>query len=184
MTTTPAKDLLTKTIRSKKRTKKRFDEKLLKLREQLWPDLEESTLWSRERRKTVGFITIPRPMPLFMRIMDDLSNQKPLSTTYLTLWCRNTDANIVVINNPQSLAFESGFSGQRATSTWSARMKLLVEHDFIKAEKGPTGAYNYVLINNPYKVIKALYVAKKISKEKFTTLFVRAQDIGADDLET
>ena len=54
---------------------------------------------------------------------------------------------------------------------------------FIEAKPGPSGEFNYVLIFNPYFVIKKLEKAKKISDPLlYNALFARAQDVGADDL--
>ena len=61
----------------------------LKLRDEMWPDLEDHDLW--QRNKEVGFTTIPRTMPLLLQIMDDRSNGKPVSGCYLALWGRVWD---------------------------------------------------------------------------------------------
>ena len=42
--------------------------KQLKLRDQLWPGLDEARLWTRLKKD--GFTTIPRTMPLILQIMD------------------------------------------------------------------------------------------------------------------
>jgi hypothetical protein len=100
----------------------------------------------------------------------------------LSLWCRVFDESLVIIQNPTELAFEAGFSGQRALTTWTKRMKYLVELDFIATKEGAFGKYNYVLLFNPYVVIKRKYEAKKIPEKQYNALFVRAQDVGATDL--
>jgi hypothetical protein len=74
-----------------------------KLRSRLWPKLDESKLWHREKKH--GFITIPRPMPLIMKIMDDLAGGQPVSTAYLELWCRSFDESFVTLSNPGNIAF-------------------------------------------------------------------------------
>jgi len=163
-----------------KRTIKKISEKNLQLRNSFWPEVKEEMLWSRKTKK--GFTTIPRSMSHFVQIMNDLSSGKPLASTYLVLWCHTYDEYIVTIPNPRVMAFEAGFAGQRAESTWKDRMKRLVELGFIKAEPGPSGPYNYILILNPYTVIKELHANKKISKDRYNALFQRASDIGADDL--
>jgi hypothetical protein len=156
----------------------------LALRKQLWPKATNDQLWVRTERKTVGFITVPRTMPLIMSIMDDMSNGKPLSLTYLALWCRSWDESIVMIANPKQLAFESGFSGQRAELTWGQRMKLLSQFGFIDHKPGSSGTYSHILIWNPYRVIKQHHEKKTahVQEAKYNALLQRAHEIGAIDL--
>jgi hypothetical protein len=94
-----------------KTNKKQILEKKLALRKKLWPELREEDLWSHRRKD--GFLPIPRVMPLVLRIMDDLAD-RPVSSTYLDLWCRKWDEQFLVMSKPQKeYAFFAGFSGQR-----------------------------------------------------------------------
>jgi hypothetical protein len=55
-------------------------------------------------------ITIPRPMPLPLRAMDFLATKgKPVSGMYLELRCRAFDEMIITLDEPQEIAFSSGF---------------------------------------------------------------------------
>jgi len=161
-----------------KKSSQKIAQKNLKLRDQLWPKITDEMLWNRKNKK--GFTTIPRTLPHFFRIMDDLSSGQPLSATYFVLWCRAFDEHVVTISNPRDFAFESGFSGQRAEQTWRGRMKKLKELGFILAAEGASGEFNYVLILNPYYVVKEL--KDQISHARYNTLIERSQNIGADDL--
>lgn len=153
----------------------------LELRKQLWPDIKEDSLWNRKKRK--GFTTIPRGMSLIIQIMNDLSTGKPLGSTYFALWCHTYDESLVIVNNQRMMAFESGFSGQRAESTWRQRMQLLVDYGFIHAKEGASGPFNFVVIINPYLVIKRLYEKRKlVGTDKYNALMQRAIDVGANDL--
>jgi hypothetical protein len=155
--------------------------KNLALRKQLWPKLDSDLLWDRTQQK--GFTTIPRPMPYILQIMDNLAPKgKPVSETYLSLWCRVFDESLVVIQNPSELAFESGFTGQRDVTTWASRMSYLENMGFIATKDGASGKYNYVLLYNPYVVIKKQHAAKKIQETQYNALFARGQDVGATDL--
>ena len=160
---------------------KKISKNILKLRNTLWPDVDEEKLWNRKTQD--GYTTIPRTMPLIMRIMDDLSNGKPLSSTYLTLWCRVFDENVVTITNTKELAYESGFSGQRAEATRKSRMKILNQYSFIDIKPVASGEYQYVLILNPYKIIEKYQSKKKVGEADYNALYSRAQVIGAKDLE-
>lgn len=154
----------------------------LVLREQLFGNIDEDLLW--DRTKQTGFTTIPRTFPIIAQIMDELADKgKPVSGTYFALWCRVFDEALVEIKNPGQLASESGFSGQRAISTWNGRMAKLVELGFIKAQEGSLGVYEYVLIYNPYLIIKKHYDNCKFGKPRYLSLFTRSQEIGATDLD-
>ena len=165
---------------AKSRNKKIQDERL-ELRNHLWPDLDPKTLWTRKEK--TGYTTIPRAMSLIMHIMDGLSEKgKPVSSTYLALWCRVWDECFVKISNPQDMAFESGFAGQRKETTWSSRMKILCDLGFIDAKPGKNGKYSYILIFNPYEVIKKKFKETMVKEEEYTALLEMCQTIGADDL--
>ena len=100
-------------------------------------------------------------MPLIGQMLDYLSGKGfPLLTTYLTLWSWVFDEAIVEIRNPREMAYESGFSGPRAETTWRSRMKRLEDLGFIKSKPGLAGEYQYVLLVNPLQRIKEIYEGK------------------------
>jgi hypothetical protein len=163
--------------------RKKISEKQLALRQKLWPDINDNNLWL--RTKSDGFITIPRLMPLILQIMDELSKGKPVSLTYLEIWCRSFDECFITLNKQDELAFCSGFKGQRALSTWRNRLQILKEIGFIDIKSGPSGPMSYALLLNPYNVIKNLYEKNQnlINEDTFNALYARAIDIGANDLD-
>lgn len=165
-------------IRQNKITRKQ-----LKLREQLWPSLDEARLWTRMKKD--GYTTIPRAMPLILQIMDDLSKGKPVSSTYLELWCRAYDECFVTLTKPTEMAFHSGFTGQRALATWRNRIEILANLEFIDIKPGPSGPMSYSLLWNPYEVIKKHHDAKhaEIAQDAYNALLARTVEIGADDLD-
>ena len=79
-------------------------------------------------------------------------------------------------------ASETGFSGERAVTTWKQRMKILQELGFIDAKPGASGDFHYVLILNPHIVIQKL--KEKIQDSRYRQIYSRALDIGAKDFET
>lgn len=151
----------------------------LELRNKLWPNIDDSKLWHASKDK--GFTPIPRVLPHAALIMDEMSNGKPLSSTYSALWCRVFDESFVVVASQSQLAFEAGFSGQRSEATWRSRMKILVENGFIEAKPGPAGPFHYVLILNPIVVIEE--VKDRISSGLFNAFVERALEVGAYDDE-
>jgi hypothetical protein len=169
-------------VKTSQRRITKITQKQLALRQILWPDIADKQLWLRTERD--GFTTIPRTIPIIIAIMDGLSKGKPVGSTYLELWCRAYDECFVTLSNPQELAFHSGFSGQRAVTTWRERIRILQELGFIDVQPGPSGEMSYALLLNPYHVIKDLREKKTpgLTAERYNALAARAITIGADDL--
>lgn len=166
---------------AKKSASQKIGEKKLALRQELWPEISDDMLWHRKRK--TGYTTIPRTMAYIQQIMNSLSSGKPLGQAYLALWCHTFDEYMVTIANPRLMAFESGFTGQRAEASWNARMKTLIDFGFIDAKPGASGALNYVLILNPYTAIKSLKEkGMPIPANVYNALLQRMKDIGATDL--
>lgn len=165
----------------KKRSK--IAEQQLKMRSQLWGILDDKNLWVSGKR--TGFTTIPRTLPIMMKIMDALSSGKPVSSVYLELWCRSFNHSFVVLNKQAEMAFHSGFSGQRAVQTWISRMRILQSLRFIETKSGPSGEFSYALIWNPYLVIKYHHANNTAGfpMDLYNGLAQRAIDVGATDLD-
>ena len=163
--------------RKRKSYAEKMAEKKIKLRKQLWPEIEDSMIWNRKLQD--GFTTIPRTMPYFHKIMDELSEKgKPVSNTYFALWCRAFDEYVLEIKSENEMAFEAGFSGQRAVYTWRDRMKELMRQGFIKVAPGSAGEYNHVVLLDPYFVIKNC--KDQISDQTYNAFIQRKIEIGAD----
>jgi len=157
-------------------------ENQLKLRHELWPKIKPDLIWNRLQR--VGFITIPRAMPLIMVAMDALSKNRPVSAAYLELWCRSYDeAFITLANKEHDLAFASGFSGERAVHTWRGRIDLLADLGFIALAPGTAGPRSHALILNPYLVLKELRKKQQIDDMLWNALRMRVSEIKANDLD-
>lgn len=150
--------------------------------EKFWPTVNvDVDLWHRSRCD--GYGTIPRTTPQILAIIDSLTKGKPASMTYLALWCRAPDEMVVRILSPMYLASESGFSGERAVTTWQSRIASLVEYGFIKVAAGQAGPYEFVLILNPYRVIHELHQKGNLPESLFNAVHVRAMEVGAVDLD-
>ncbi len=153
------------------------------LRAELWPNIESLPVWNRQTSD--GYSTVPRTLSQLGAIADALSGKgKPVMQTYLELWCRVYDNGFVNLSKQQEIAFASGFSGQRAVATWRERMKRLQELKFVDIKEGPSGAFSYALILNPYWVIAFHRKAKSktFPTDRYVALFERALEIGAKDL--
>ena len=155
--------------------------KQLALREQLWPGMGPN-LWHRLANK--GFATIPKTMPLILRIMDEMTKGAPVSSTYLTLWCSTWDNGFVQHIKPDEMAYASGFGGQRGEHTWVGRMKKLQELQFIDLKAGKSGPITYALIHNPHLIMQWHYAQKTpgLTEASYSALIERALDVGAMDM--
>lgn len=117
--------------------------------------------------------------------MDDLAD-RPISSTYLDLWCRKYDEQFLTLNrNQKEYAFYAGFPGQRGEQTWKERIRQLVKLGFIRSEKGPYGEFSYVLIVNPLSVIQRHVTQKTpgLRKEVLNALLDRGNQVKAKNLD-
>lgn len=155
--------------------------KQLALREQLWPGMAPH-LWHRLVNK--GFASIPKTMPLILRIMDEMTKGAPVSSTYLTLWCSTWDNGFVQHIKPDEMAYASGFGGQRGEHTWAGRMKKLEELQFISLKEGKAGPMTYALIRNPHEAMQWHREQKTLglTEASWSALIERALDVGALDM--
>jgi hypothetical protein len=81
------------------------------------------------------------------------------------------------------MAYYSGFTSERAERAWTTRMRKLEELGFIDIKEGPSGPISYVLIFNPYLVIREHNDAGLIPGALFNSLTQRMIEIGAHDLD-
>lgn len=160
----------------------------LQMRNLMWPGLDEKRLWLRTDKTRKGYTTMPRAMPLFMNLINDISKQVtegksvPAGKSYLALWCRVFDEGFLKIENEAAAALEAGYAGERNVTTWREHLGILKELGFIDCKPGPAGPFQYVLIYNPYQVVNALYAKGWVQQATYAALFQRAIDIGATDL--
>lgn len=154
----------------------------LEVRKKLWPHVSDEMTWNRKARD--GFVTMPRTMPLIMRIMDFMAGKgSPVSLVYLDLWCRTFDEAFLQITKTEEMATYAGFSGQRAVRTWKERFAKLAELGFIDVQYGMSKDVQFALILNPYHVIAKAYAADRVPPEMWNALIVRSAEIGAADLK-
>ena len=147
----------------------------LALRAELWPHVSDAEVWN--RKKEVGFVTIPRTLPLIMQIQDSLTKSMPVSGAYLDLWCRVFDEGFVRLDKPHEQALASGFTTQRGPGIWSSRLDLLEKHGFIALAPGAQGRRSFALIFNPYQVIQRK--RSEIIPSFYNALVSQAMAIGA-----
>lgn len=153
----------------------------LAARLKLWPNVNNAMLWDIDND---GWAAVPRVMPLMMSIMDDLSGKGfPVGQTYFELWSRLREEQFLTLNRPEEMAFHAGFEGQRALRTWKDRVQRLAKLGFIGLIPGPMGDISYAIFYNPYHVIKRAFITKKFQEKKWQALVIRANEIGAFDID-
>ena len=113
-----------------------------------------------------------------------LSNGKPVSSTYLGLWCETWDNSMVNVSKANDMAHAAGFNGQRAAYTWSGRIKILQDLRFIDVKPGRSGPNSHILIWNPHRIIRWHHSQKTpgLVEAHFNALMERALEIGAGDM--
>lgn len=168
-------------ILNSKQTKARaskMEERALAMRTLLWPDVHEENFW--DRKEAGGFTTMPRTMAYLMNIIDTLTKGQPAGKTYLTIWCRMYLPGIVALASEKQMAFEAGFTGERAVDTWRKRMRHLKKFGFIDYKPGTDHDFQWVLVINPHHVV--LRLDSKVQERYRAAWRDRAIEVGAKDL--
>lgn len=154
------------------------------MRKHLWPEVTDAHLWLLDDKKKKGFSSMPRTMPILMNIINDASKQVssksvPAGRTYLVLWCRVFGEGIVKIENETVAASEAGYVSERGITTWREHLRVLKELGFIDYKQGPAGPMQFILLHNPYFVVKDIRAKKWLQEGQYTALLHRAMEIGA-----
>lgn len=150
----------------------------LAMRKELWPNVPEDHLW--DRKKASGFTTMPRTMTYLINIINTLSKGQPAGMTYLTIWCRLFFTGIVELPSEKQMAFEAGFTGERAVDTWRKRMRHLKRLGFVDYKAGTDHDFQWVIVRNPHHVVVRL--GTKIQERYRAAWRDRAIEVGAKDL--
>lgn len=167
------------TKKSEKIYANKIDQTRVELFNRLWGEEEISQIPVWDRKTEKGFTTVPRALPYVCSVIDYLSDKgKPTSQIYLSLWFRNSDQGLIEIKNEKELAFEGGFRSNRAVTTWKNRMKKLKELGFIKSMGGSSSDYQYIILVNPFKVIRGLQ--EKLPQELSNALSGRMSEVKAE----
>lgn len=163
---------------SEKAYRKNALERRADLFNNLWGEevIKSFPIWNRKSEN--GFTTMPRVMPYINQILDYLGGKgTPLSQTYSSLWFRNFDDGFIEIKLEKDLAFESGFFSSRAVTTWKGRMKRLKELGFIEVKSGAASEYQYIVVIDPFKVIRELRA--QVPDSLMNALDGRMSEVGA-----
>jgi hypothetical protein len=159
---------------------KKVENRKIELRKKLMPWVTDDMIW---KQAEGGWRSLPRTLPYFFEIMDEMSSGHPLSKTYFALWCRSFAEMFLEIKNETEMAFESGFHKERAIYVWRKRMRLLDEIGFIATAVGPCSEFGYVQILCPYYVVEKIRKKNKsdISDKNYNGLIHRFSEIKLSD---
>jgi hypothetical protein len=149
------------------------------LREQLWPGSDE---WVWREDKEVGYVKLPRLMPLVLTLMRHLSAGAKTgdpSSVFLDLWCRSMGQGIVTITDEEDCAYSSGYASTRAVRTWRGHLFQLVNLGFILAKADGNREYGQILLLNPLAVCARLHAERKDPDGWWAAFIRRAGDVGA-----
>jgi len=150
-------------------------------RRQFWPTVDDrKDLWRADKIRP-GYRTIPRTLPLILRILDKAAGEH-VSGAYLDLWTQAFDEFIVRVQSDEDRAF---FSGYRHVRTWRDRIKRIEELGFIMTAPHANRPYGFILILNPHKVLPWLHLKNPelIDDPVYKTLQARAIEVGIQDLK-
>jgi hypothetical protein len=162
---------------SKGAKNKKFSCKRTELRESFWPG-SDRLIWSRQ--KCDGFATVPRTLPLILRLIKELCPKGDPSRVYVDLWSRVHDEGFVDVTDTEEFAYSAGYSGTRAVRTWREHVQSLVDLGFIMTKERGARDVRYVLILNPYHVVAKMRKDSKVPEEWWVAFVAQAQAIGAD----
>ena len=157
--------------------KKKQEEKRLRLLANIWgEELTSTPVWNRHDND--GFTTIPRILPHIGRLLDRLAGKgTPVAPTYFALWCRVWDEGCLEIRDKEDLAYEAGFSGQRAIYSLSQRIRKLQELGFIKTKKKGNNDFQYIMIVNPLHVL--INKKEEVDSAGWQQLCMRMEEVSA-----
>ena len=121
------------------------------LRDTLWTDAADR-LWA--HKTSGGFVTTPKTMPYVCRILDEMSKDHPLASTYEALWSYTWANNAFLrFNKPDDVTFAAGFSGQRGRRTLLERMRRLQLLGFIETQPNGNETFGFIFLPNPHAVL-------------------------------
>ena len=165
------------------------------LRDTLWSDAPDR-LWA--HKTSGGFVTTPKTMPYVCRILDEMSKDHPLASTYEALWSYTWGNNAFLrFNKPDDVTFAAGFSGQRGRRTLLERMRRLQLLGFIEVQPNGNEPHGFIFIPNPHVVLFAHHagqgaplpdpapkgLSSYIVPASWNAFVARALDLGCKDVK-
>jgi len=142
-----------------------------------FPRVTSTLLW--RRKSNDGFTTVPRPLPIAMQAIDDISKGAPAGHSLFCLWARAPDNPLVIVENPATFAAEAGFTGERSVDTWRKRMRRLRELGFIQTKAGASGEFHFILLLNPNIAVELMRLNGQVQDGLYGRFLERVAEVGA-----
>lgn len=170
--------------RKTKRKRKSLADTAKQYRATHFPTVKDEDVWDSGRG---GWASVPRPVGLIANVVIKEAHKKKYQTssaagtTYTTVWLHYQGYGMSRIENEADAALESGYGGERGITTFRRHMRALKELGFIDFIEESRGRVKWVLLHNPYQVVKQLYAEAQIDKTTYSTMIERADAIGVGD---
>lgn len=167
--------------RKKARKRKTLTEYAKDIRELHWPTVTDEQVWSSEAG---GFAIVPRTAGMVAEVVIREAHRKMFNassaagTTYMTVWLHSQASGVSRIESEEDASFESGYGGERGVTTFRRHLRTLKQMGFIDFIEESRGRVKWILIFNPYQVVKKLYDDGHLQKQTFRAVSERAMGIG------
>ncbi|QHJ01753.1 hypothetical protein GT347_27235 (plasmid) [Xylophilus rhododendri] len=151
------------------------------IRELHWPTVTGDQVWSSE---TGGFAMLPRTAGMVAEVVIREAHKKMFKassaagTTYITVWLHAQACGVARIDSEEDAAFESGYGGERGVTTFRRHLRTLKAMGFIDFVEESRGRVKWILIFNPYQVVKKLHEEGNLTTPTFRAVSERAIGIG------
>lgn len=169
------------TTRKKSRKRKTLTEYAKDIRRLHWPAVTDDQVWSSE---TGGFAIVPRTAGMVAEVVIREAHRKMFNTssaagtTYMSVWLHSQSNGVARIESEEEAAFESGYGGERGVTTFRRHLRTLQAMGFIDFIEESRGRVKWILIFNPYQVVKKLHDAGHLDSKTFRAVSERAMGIG------
>lgn len=151
-----------------------------------WPEVKDDRLWLLDGERG-GFAQVPRTLSLFSEVIIKYAVKKKTGvssaagTTFNVLWLHTRGQGIARIENESDAALEAGYGGERGITTFRKHMRVLKDLGFVDFVEESRGRVKWVLLFNPYHVLKDLYAAGLVEKTHYAAMLERLSAIGSSD---
>lgn len=156
------------------------------VRKLYWPTVHDDKLWLLNGERG-GFAQVPRTLSLFSEVVIKRAVKKKTGvsssagTTYTVLWLRTQGQGLAKIDSETDAALEAGYGGERGITTFRKHMRVLKDLRFVDFVEESRGRVKWVLMLNPYVVLKDLLAADLVDKRTYAAVLERVSAIGSSD---
>lgn len=171
---------------AKARKRAKADETAREIRKLHFPGVTDDKLWLLNGERG-GFAQVPRTLSLFSELIIKQAVKKKTGvssaagTTYNVLWLHTQGQGMAKIDNEEDAALEAGYGGERALSTFRKHMRVLKDLGFVDYVEESRGRVKWVLMLNPYLVLKDLFAKGLVDKRHYAAMFERLSQMGSSD---